>query len=277
MTLSEAIEQWYLLHGQYLSDHKYRRMRLLNAAHYMQNPLVSDVSAKHFAEYRAKRIEQGIKPETMNHELRYFKALFNELNRLDVYKGANPVAKIRQIKVQKLEFPFLTHNQVDTLLKHCAESSSPDILPVTKLCLSTGARWCEAINIRVQDFYLDLYGYPKVKYTKTKNGSVRHIPISKSNYHYYQDIIKQKKLSEGRIFTNPKKAFHRVLDKAGIKLPPQHKTKVLRHTYASHQVMNGTDLRALQQLLGHSSLEVTQIYAHLAPHYLRQSVNNAPV
>ena len=47
----------------------------------------------------------------------------------------------------------------------------------------------------------------------------------------------------------------------------------LRHTFASHLVMNGTDLYTVSKLLGHSSVKVTQIYAHLTPDYLKASVD----
>lgn len=46
----------------------------------------------------------------------------------------------------------------------------------------------------------------------------------------------------------------------------------LRHTYASHLVMNGTPLYTVSQLLGHSDSKTTQIYAHLAPDYLQNAV-----
>jgi site-specific recombinase XerD len=46
----------------------------------------------------------------------------------------------------------------------------------------------------------------------------------------------------------------------------------LRHTFASHLVMSGVDLTTVQKLLGHASIETTQIYAHLAPDHLRAAM-----
>jgi site-specific recombinase XerD len=46
----------------------------------------------------------------------------------------------------------------------------------------------------------------------------------------------------------------------------------LRHTFASHLAMNGVDLYTVQKLLGHSSIKTTEIYAHLAPDYLRSAM-----
>ena len=51
------------------------------------------------------------------------------------------------------------------------------------------------------------------------------------------------------------------------------KLHTLRHTYASHLVMNGVDLPTVQRLMGHSDIQTTMIYAHLAPDHLVDAVN----
>jgi integrase len=52
---------------------------------------------------------------------------------------------------------------------------------------------------------------------------------------------------------------------------------ILRHTFASHFIMNGGNIVALQKILGHSSLNVTMKYSHLAPDYLQQAVLFNPI
>jgi len=59
------------------------------------------------------------------------------------------------------------------------------------------------------------------------------------------------------------------LEHCGIKGASLH---TLRHTFASHLVMNGTDVYTVQKLLGHSSIKTTEIYAHLAPDFLKAAV-----
>ena len=72
----------------------------------------------------------------------------------------------------------------------------------------------------------------------------------------------------GRLFRSAYSAFREGVDHAGLALPKGQLTHVLRHTFASHFMMNGGNILVLQKLLGHSSLTMTKRYAHLAPGHL---------
>jgi site-specific recombinase XerD len=60
-------------------------------------------------------------------------------------------------------------------------------------------------------------------------------------------------------------------------LPKGQATHVLRHTFASHFMMNGGNIIALQQILGHASIQQTMTYAHLSPDYLQNAVSFNPL
>ncbi|MBT7618295.1 MAG: tyrosine-type recombinase/integrase, partial [Calditrichaeota bacterium] len=60
------------------------------------------------------------------------------------------------------------------------------------------------------------------------------------------------------------------------KLPPELTTHLLRHTFASHLVMQGVDLTTVSSLLGHSTVKVTELYAHLQPDHIRMAVERLP-
>jgi site-specific recombinase XerD len=72
-------------------------------------------------------------------------------------------------------------------------------------------------------------------------------------------------------------AFRTAVDKSGVELPSGQLTHVLRHTFASHFIMNGGNILALQKILGHSTFAMTIKYAHLAPEYLQEAVCLNPV
>ena len=67
----------------------------------------------------------------------------------------------------------------------------------------------------------------------------------------------------------------KIAEKAGIE--DFTKVHTLRHTFASHLVMQGVDLPTVQRLMGHASVETTMIYAHLAPDHLSKAVNKLPI
>ena len=67
------------------------------------------------------------------------------------------------------------------------------------------------------------------------------------------------------------KPFAKALKRAGIK---DFRFHDLRHTCVSHYVMNGGDLLALKEILGHSDLKMVQRYAHLASSHKRKQINN---
>jgi site-specific recombinase XerD len=65
--------------------------------------------------------------------------------------------------------------------------------------------------------------------------------------------------------------FRSAVPRAGLALPKGQLTHVLRHTFASHFMMNGGNILVLQRILGHSSLAMTMRYAHLAPDHLLEA------
>lgn len=75
---------------------------------------------------------------------------------------------------------------------------------------------------------------------------------------------------KGRTYRDIRNSFDRACVKAGITDFHFHD---LRHTYASHLVMNGVDLATVQKLLGHKTYSMTLRYAHLAPSHLVKAVN----
>jgi len=71
--------------------------------------------------------------------------------------------------------------------------------------------------------------------------------------------------TEKRLFDNCRTAFRKAAERSKIQFPEGQITHILRHTFASHFMMNGGDILTLQKVLGHSDLKMTMRYSHLSP------------
>lgn len=269
-TLNDAIELWYKIHGHTLKDAKYRFSRTLAISDRMGNPQLSDFTARDFAEYRATRAGD-VSNSTLNHELRYMRSVFNELIRLD-YLSDNPLENVRQFTVSESELSYLDSYQIDSLFDSLKKSRNKDVYWVARLALNTGARWIEAETISKR--HIQRVPTPGFKYHNTKNGKTRFVPVTQSFMSEFLAHVSPGK--DGSLFSSSRSAFRSAVSRAGIELPPQQLTHVLRHTFASQFMMAGGDIFILQRLLGHSDIKTTMRYLHFSPVYMKDAPTLAP-
>lgn len=105
---------------------------------------------------------------------------------------------------------------------------------------------------------------------------MRAIPIESS---FDEELRKHHDKAETgqRMFAYAYSAFRDGIDRAGITLQDGQLTHVLRHTFASHFLMNGGNILVLQRALGHAKLTMTMRYAHLAPDHLQEVIPLNPL
>jgi site-specific recombinase XerD len=106
------VELWHKHHGINLRAGANTHKRLQNLCAALGNPIADQFKSELFAEYRAKRLADGISANNLNREHSYLRAVFNELERLNLWKADNPLAKIRQIKISERELSFLNNEQI---------------------------------------------------------------------------------------------------------------------------------------------------------------------
>ncbi|MDM3274169.1 tyrosine-type recombinase/integrase [Citrobacter sp. Ce119] len=272
--LSDLVNLWYERHGIALRDGQKRVRAMLWAAECMGSPLATEFSAQLFTAYRAKRLDghfartkriAEVSPRTMNLEHAYFLAVFNELKRLGEWEAPNPLENVRQFRTEESEMAYLTGEQIDRLLEQCRLSSAKDLEMIVRICLSTGARWGEAEKLKRNQITAG-----KVTFIKTKGKRNRTIPIDPV-------LISQLPNKSGFLFTPCYYAFRNALERAEIELPAGQLTHVLRHTFASHFMMNGGNILVLQRILGHTDIKMTMRYAHFAPNHLEEALKLNPL
>lgn len=118
-----------------------------------------------------------VKPRTVNLEQRNLSSVFGTLKNLGHWSAPNPLAGLPTFKIAEGELAFLAPEEIKRLLDACADSQSPSLLMIAKVCLATGARWSEAENL--QGHQLSKY---RITYTKTKGKKNRTVPISQDLY-----------------------------------------------------------------------------------------------
>lgn len=269
--LSDIVDSWQNLHGRTLKD-PWRYDLLKTMTEDMSNPLAVDFSASHFADYQDSQLQKGNKPSTINRRLALLKAVFNTLIRLNRWVLKNPLSNLQKLPVDEFELNYLETDQISILIEECFASRNNHLYPVVMICLSTGARWGEAQSLTRQQVKDGI-----ITFNLTKAGKSRSVPISSQ----LQSLIFQYSTpgrQRDRLFDSCKYAFRSAYNRAGLLgTTPGQLTHILRHTFASHFIMNGGHLLTLQKILGHSSLTITMRYAHLAPDFLKDAINLNPV
>lgn len=163
---------------------------------------------------------------------------------------------------------MLTTEQLQKLLETIDKFSlNPHVKLITKISLATGARWGEAEGLT-----LDKLQDGKLLFTKTKSGRNRSTPVSAE---LFSEI--RMHLEKYGSFSNSISVFSRALKAAKIELPKGQAAHVLRHSFASHFMMNGGDILTLQKILGHSAINMTMRYVHFSKDHLKEAVLRNPV
>jgi site-specific recombinase XerD len=265
--LSDLVESWYKLHGHAITSGRRRKNVLLLMCHRLGDPVATKLTGAHLVELRRRELEAGSVPASINNRLTYLKAVFNELHRLGDIDYSNPLSKVKPLKFQERHLTYLSAEQIPQLLTALDRSRSDCVRLVAEVCLSTGARWSEA-----QGLTLDRVCNQAVIFANTKSKRLRVIPISASLERRLHDYLRL----HGRC-SGCSTAFRIAVKHSGIALPSGQCSHVLRHTFASHFIMNGGNILTLKEILGHASLAMTMRYAHLSPSHLRDALRLNPL
>lgn len=264
--LDELIELWFNLHGRGLKSAVDRKQRLFKLSAFLGNPIARLVTPQLLSEYRNSRLDAGISPTTLNHELGFLKALYSELKRLSVIDYDSSIIQVKKLRVSKSELAYLVPSQIKTLMTAVDASTNESLPYVVKICLVTGARWSEAERLTVSNCINQGF-----QFVDTKNGKNRFVPVEQSVF------LQVKHRLEQSPFKSSYWSFRVAFARSELIVPDGQLSHILRHTFASHFIMNGGNVVALQKILGHSSLNVTMRYSHLSPDYLEQAIHFNPL
>lgn len=233
---------------------------------------LSAITAKDIDNYKAGRLKE-VASATVAGDLRALNAFFNLAVKWN-YLEDNPCRKISKPRMVAQNSPrFLSEEEVRALT---AAANSSGIKPMIATALYSGLRVSELIRLEWEDidFRRGLINVKSKPEGHTKSHRARSVPIAPT----LRPILEKERKSQGycfpavknaRIYRDYWDAFRQVAMKAGLNGVGWHS---LRHTFASHLVMADVNLRTIKELLGHSDITTTMIYAHLAPGHLKGAV-----
>ncbi len=205
---------------------------------------------------------------------------------LEQISDKDPTVLLEAPKLKRLLPDTLAFEEIETIIA-AIDLSSPEGVrnkAIFETMYSCGLRVSEVVNLKLSSLYLDV-GFVKVI---GKGDKQRLVPIGSDaikHINIYRNSIRNKiaivKGQEDFLFLNRRgKGLTRVMiflilkslvKKVGIQKNVSPHT--FRHSFATHLVEGGADLRAVQEMLGHESITTTEIYTHLDRDYLRSTLN----
>ena len=236
---------------------------------------ISQITASMIEAGRATLIEQGKSPATANRYAAYLRRLCSLAVRDGVLDNS-PFRQIRALKEPSGRTRFLTDEEAKKLL----EQLSPQAKAAVIVALNTGLRREECLHLRWDNIDQE---QRVVTVYRTKSGKPRSIPLNDAAMTALRGLNSW--MTSVWVFPSdnlatpidPDNFYNRIFlpacKEAGLEDVGFH---TLRHSFASHLAMAGTDLYTIQKLLGHSTIRMTERYAHLSPNYLKGSVANLP-
>ncbi|EGR5585516.1 site-specific integrase [Vibrio cholerae] len=280
--LSELLETWWQVHGHTIKSGKvvYRKTALTIKE--LGDPIASTFTSKQYLAFRANRVShfnkenKSLSPTYQNFQLNLLSGMFSRLIKYKQWNLPNPLDDIEPIKVNQRALAYLDKADIQPFLQRLGSFESegrsvsiPEIVLIAKICLATGARISEALSLersQISEF--------KLTFVETKGKRIRSVPISEN---LYKEIMLASS-SSAKIFSTTYGSAHRYIKKALPDYVPEGQaTHVLRHTFATHFMMNRGDILILQRILGHQKIEQTMAYAHFSPDHLIQAVQLNPL
>ena len=230
--------------------------------------------------YKHDRLAAGASAATVTKELRTLQAMLNAAVSWEAIPR-NPVSSVKAPR-DTTSKPPRWYTKDELALIYATELDAPKETTDEdkerhrqyrwswQLMANSGMRRGEAMQLRWRDIGADEIRILSEPGARTKSGKWRLIPITTGAAQSLLELKIDKTFVLPQI--NPvslSRAFARTCGRAGL----DGGVHCLRHTFCSHLVQSGVPLRTVQVLAGHSSMRVTETYAHLAPSHLKDSIS----
>ncbi|HKW35435.1 MAG TPA: site-specific integrase [Candidatus Acidoferrum sp.] len=215
-------------------------------------------------------------PATINR----YRALLSLVYRLGIESGKvkeNPARLVKHRQENNTRVRWLS-NEEEVRLRTYIQNTFPEHIQELDLALHTGMRLGEMYSLTWENVNTSR---KVLTIPRSKNGETRHVPLNATAISALAELRKRGdgtgpivRNLDGDPLAGPRYWFEPALPKAKVRRFSWH---CLRHTFASRLVMAGVDLRTVQELMGHKSIEMTVRYSHLAPKHTLAAVERLTV
>lgn len=240
---------------------------------------LSGIDDKMVDRFKVRQKGLGLKNKTINNQLILLNSILNKALKRKLLKE---VLKIEKLPVTTPKIRFLDFDEKHRLM-HSAEQE-PEWFSAIAIALNTGLRLGELLGLQWDD--IDFKAKRLVVTRSIWQGHIGSPKSNKARVIFLNDssikaLRQQRHLrgpwvwchADGRPYNKDdfQSALRRIRKRGGLQHFEWH---CLRHTFASHLIMSNASPKAVQELLGHASLQTTMRYAHLTPNYGREVVEN---
>ena len=252
--------------------------------HFNKNKHIDNITSNNLKDYVKYLSSEDLNEKSISRNISCIKSFYKFLI-INKYTKNNMSDNLYIPKVKKTLPNTLSEEEVELLLDiKLNDSYSYRNKAMLELMYSSGLRVSELVNLKLQDIDLNndivrIYG---------KGSKERIIPIGdyakeyleKYIYEYRGSMLKGKPCEF--VFLNnhgmglTRQAFFKIIKKIANEknIKKDISPHILRHSFATHLLKNGADLRTIQELLGHSDISTTQIYTHISREKLKENYSN---
>ncbi len=277
-TFAEFAAEWFETYVKTNNKHSTQRAKdfylRLHLLPYFGHLALNAITPRCIEEYKREKLVRALAPKTINEHLAVLGQILRTAVEWELLRSA---PAIKRLRATAPPIDILQEGEVVQLMQSRGAAVWDDML---LLALHTGLRLGELFGLEWKDVDLDrallcvrrnvvrgVVGTPK-------SGRVRYVPLTEQA----REMLERRRTASGPVFTasasgfnysTAEKAIKRMCRRAGVREVGWH---VLRHTYATQLVERGAPLRAVQALLGHSTVVMTERYAHVRPTLLRAAI-----
>lgn len=274
---------------------------LLDFRNYLAKQKLSElnITTKNIRNWIEYLAENGLQARSINRKIstikNYYEFLISENHTI-----LNPLLNVDLPKYQNKLPEISSIDEIKSLLEYCSQDSSPEgirLNAMIHLLYASGLRVSELVSLKLSDILTNKMSreVKKIFSVLGKGNKERIIVINEQavnslvKYLAVRDNFVNKTKQKNLIYLFPSSAVAGYMTRQNFALllkstalyaglNPEHiSPHVLRHSFASHLLEGGADLRVIQELLGHADISTTQIYTHLQTNHLKKALLHHPL